>query len=214
MVLAPIDPVAPSNVTLRSPLAACQPGFHRRLHRHQVTIPASRAQVHRYRRAPVRSAQASTAAATKPSSRSIRPPWPGIKAPASFAPNRRFIADSNRSPAWAAIDSAIAITTAGRTPPTPLSFTTSTEASTAPARPPIAPDQVLFGLRRGASFGSADGPADEVGGDIGHPHDGEQEDDGDEAELRVGAQDDRRQSRSHRHKARQQQPRVRARAAR
>ena len=41
---------------------------------------------------------ATTTAATKPSSRSSSPPWPGMIWLKSLTPKRRFTADSNRSP--------------------------------------------------------------------------------------------------------------------
>jgi hypothetical protein len=42
---------------------------------------------------------ATTPAATKPSRRSINPPWPGIRWPESLAPNLRLRKDSNKSTA-------------------------------------------------------------------------------------------------------------------
>src|SRR5581483_3162563 len=42
------------------------------------------------------------AAATRPSTRSMTPPWPGINVLESLAPNRRLRADSARSPTCAA----------------------------------------------------------------------------------------------------------------
>ena len=43
-----------------------------------------------------------TTANIRPSTRSSRPPWPGMVFPASLTPNRRFSADSHRSPAMVA----------------------------------------------------------------------------------------------------------------
>ena len=47
---------------------------------------------------------AARAATRKPSSRSIKPPWPGMSWLASLAPKRRLTADSNKSPACARTD--------------------------------------------------------------------------------------------------------------
>src|ERR1700730_13569426 len=56
-------------------------------------------------------ASATVAAATKPSSRSMTPPWPGMRWLASLTWNLRFIADSNRSPACEAIETKSATST-------------------------------------------------------------------------------------------------------
>src|SRR4051812_23536190 len=98
-------------------------------------------------------AAATAAAARKPSSRSMTPPWPGINFPASLAPKRRLIADSNRSPAWATAESSKATMPMKIMFSIANNFATATAAISAPMRPPTAPDQVLLGLTLGASFG-------------------------------------------------------------
>ncbi len=65
--------------------------------------------------------------------------------------------------------------------------------ATRPAVPPIAPDQVLFGLTAGHELGTADRPAHKIGDDIGRPYHREQEDDAPQTRIVcIGTQDDRR----------------------
>ncbi len=85
-VLAPIEPVAPSMLIRRLCIARSHSAAY------QMKTACSRAKV---------TAAATRIAAMCPSSRSSRPPWPGISVPASLTPKRRFSADSARSPAWA-----------------------------------------------------------------------------------------------------------------
>src|SRR5262249_27990137 len=100
---------------------------------------------------PISAARA--AAARKPSSRSISPPWPGIRLLASLAPKRRFNADSNRSPPWAAIESTPARNASAKRFASPAAIAIMSAATMAAMMPPVAPDQVFFGLTRGARFG-------------------------------------------------------------
>src|SRR5215218_498383 len=99
------------------------------------------------------------AAAQNPSRRSITPPWPGMRTPESFAPKRRFKADSPRSPSWLSTDATaersttIAKLTGAATPNLPATSTTMPPAATPATSPPKNPDQVFLGLTRGHSFG-------------------------------------------------------------
>src|SRR6185437_6584755 len=91
--------------------------------------------------------------ASKPSSRSRTPPWPGMRPLESLTPKYRFAIDSARSPACA---------TTARSPATigfhgsigaPIAAATATPAIMAATTPPKRPDQVLLGLMRGARRG-------------------------------------------------------------
>src|SRR3984957_906344 len=94
---------------------------------------------------------AKTDAATNASSRSINPPWPGIRPLESLTPKRRLSADSNKSPS--------ADTTAVASPSQNSGITRFVQAVSmrprpAPASAPtIAPDQVLPGETLGQSLG-------------------------------------------------------------
>src|SRR5258708_40199635 len=90
-------------------------------------------------------------AATNPSSRTINPPWPGMRPLESLTPNRRLSTDSNRSPNSETIAAASpSQNNAARGFVHPPSVRPRTAPPNAPT---IAPDQVLpaetLGQRRG-----------------------------------------------------------------
>src|SRR5919108_2381943 len=96
---------------------------------------------------------AAVAANTTPSTRSKKPPCPGISELASLTPNLRFSADSAKSPACAMTPSRSAVH-----PRVHGTASLTNAANTAPAialaaTPVRSPDQVLLGERRGHSFG-------------------------------------------------------------
>src|SRR5262245_43798708 len=103
---------------------------------------------------PVARASAATVTSVRirPSTRSIMPPCPGMRAPESFTLKRRLRADSIKSPTCSAIAS---------TPLSKVKVMTdapSTKAATVPTAaaarmPPPRPAQVLAGLIEGASLG-------------------------------------------------------------
>src|ERR1700761_7994616 len=94
---------------------------------------------------------AKTDAAIKASSRSINPPWPGIRPLESLTPKRRLSADSNKSPSADTIAVASPNQNSGIRR---LVQAASIRPRTAPARAPtIAPDQVLPGETLGQSLG-------------------------------------------------------------
>ena len=66
---------------------------------------------------------AATTAATNPSRRSRSPPWPGMTWLESLTPNRRFTADSNRSPSWEITDRSAAKASNGPVFPAPKAAT-------------------------------------------------------------------------------------------
>src|SRR5213078_104695 len=91
--------------------------------------------------------------ARRPSSRSRRPPCPGMRPLESFTPNLRLATDSARSPNCSTIASPALISTRGSTAETPRSRAVAQPATAAQAAPPINPAQVFRGLQRGASRG-------------------------------------------------------------
>ena len=138
-VLRPIEPVAPSTVMPARPLG------RRRLARRSRQRP--RAQ-------PSQTRPANTGAANiSPSTRSSRPPWPGIRWPLSLTPARRLSAGFEQVAGLADHRQA-----RRRRPPRTRSRHRSASAARPPSRlaptmPPSRPAQVLPGLMRGASFG-------------------------------------------------------------
>ena len=144
--------------------------------------------------------QASTAAATKPSSRSISPPWPGIKVPASLAPKRRLSADSNKIADLG--DDRQRDRDQGRredaADATELHDQHRRQHRAGKAADRAGPGLVRAQARR--ELGTANGAADEIGRDIRRPDHGEQEDDGDEAEARHRSAGRSAQARSRRHR--------------
>ena len=173
---APIEPVAPRMVTLRSPAAERCPSMLASVSCHHVTTSAGRAPALRYRRGQGRSDAASTAAATKPSRRSISPPWPGIKWPESLAPKRRFSADLNRSPACARSTAAQAMTaSAAALPISPADRATRSPASDRAERSADGARPGFFRADARRELRTADRAADEISDDVGRPDDGEQE---------------------------------------
>src|ERR1700685_4109639 len=94
---------------------------------------------------------AKTDAATNASSRSINPPWPGIRPLESLTPKRRLSADSNKSPSSETIAAASPSQNSGiRRFAHPVSKSPRPAPASAPT---IAPDQVLPGDTLGQSFG-------------------------------------------------------------
>src|SRR5271156_6601052 len=82
-------------------------------------------------------------AATNASSRSINPPWPGIRPLESLTPKCRLSADSNKSPSSDTIAVASPSQNSGRNR---VDHAASARPRTAPASAPTrAPDQVLPG---------------------------------------------------------------------
>src|SRR5205814_3560190 len=103
---------------------------------------------------PIRVKSATTGTtASRPSSRSRRPPCPGMRPLESFTPNLRLATDSARSPNCSTIASPALISTRGSTAETPRSRAVAQPATAAQAAPPINPAQVFRGLQRGASRG-------------------------------------------------------------
>src|SRR5271154_5088054 len=94
---------------------------------------------------------AKTDAATNAWSRSINPPWPGIRPLVSLTPKRRLRADSNKSPS----SETIAVARPSQNSAARL-FVQRHRARprAAPTKAPtIAPDQVLAGETLGQSLG-------------------------------------------------------------
>src|SRR5262249_18880009 len=151
MVLAPIEPVAPSNVTVRSVgarfNAARMMSDFMAHHSNRPRPGASR---------PPRANPISTAArlaVTNPSSRSISPPCPGMRRLESLASNRRLRKDSKRSPACAKSDNTTASMASANHTVSDANFATTIATATAASKPPSAPAQVFFGLTCGMSLG-------------------------------------------------------------
>src|SRR6516164_9396906 len=91
--------------------------------------------------------------ASKPSSLSRRPPWPGMRPLESFTPNLRLAKDSARSPNCSTIARPALRSTSGNAGEVPSHIAVAQPASAAHAAPPASPAQVLRGLQRGASRG-------------------------------------------------------------
>ena len=66
---------------------------------------------------PTAKKNAAKLANTRPSTRSMTPPWPGINLLESFTPKRRLMKDSKRSPIWLETDSVKATIPTHRPPP-------------------------------------------------------------------------------------------------
>ena len=115
-------------------------------------------------------------AAMNESSRSIRPPWPGMRRLESFTPNRRLTADSNRSPSSETTAVARPSANTGRRDRRPVRAPTATaeperragERARDRARPRLARRDARPQPR------AADRAAGEIGGDVRAPDDGEQ----------------------------------------
>ena len=88
----------------------------------------------------------------KPSNRSSAPPCPGIIDPESFTPARLFAQDSNRSPICDATETKSAAPIIGNMGSV-AAIPKTAAAEALPAKAPIDPDHVFFGLIAGASFG-------------------------------------------------------------
>src|ERR1700722_14320931 len=94
---------------------------------------------------------AKTDAATNASSRSINPPWPGIRPLESLTPKRRLSADSNKSPSS---DTTAVASPSQNSGIKRFVHALSMRPRVAPANAPtIAPDQVLPGETLGQSLG-------------------------------------------------------------
>src|SRR5690606_22166544 len=100
------------------------------------------------------SSSASAGAVSRnPSSRSSRPPCPGISDPLSLTPARRLSDDSARSPSCASSANAALSPAAWKRRSEPSTHRVIAPARLAPTTPPPSPDQVLPGLIAGASRG-------------------------------------------------------------
>ena len=93
------------------------------------------------------------AANSNPSRRSNRPPCPGMIDPESFTPSRLFNPDSARSPICDTTDKPNARKMATFRSRSFRKMESGADRMIAASTPPMAPDQVLFGLMAGASFG-------------------------------------------------------------
>ena len=102
-----------------------------------------------------------------------------------MTPNRRLTADSKRSPSWETTDR-----TAPNSQQRPGLADDRTAANAGrddqlPAKPPIAPDQVFFGLTARPQLRAADGAAGEIAADVGHPDDQQNENQRGKAVARI-----------------------------
>src|SRR5437868_12092205 len=114
-----------------------------RCYRHVSTLPP-----------PIRVKRATAGTtASRPSSRSRRPPCPGMRPLESFTPNLRLATDSASSPNCPTIPSPALTSTRGSTEEAPRRRAVAQPASAAQPAPPINPAQVLRGLQRGARRG-------------------------------------------------------------
>ena len=83
----------------------------------------------------------------------MTPPCPGMSALESLTLNSLFSRDSNRSPACETIERISATIPRPKVTASPEAAVNPKPAAIAAIVPPMAPDQVLFGLIAGASFG-------------------------------------------------------------
>ena len=200
-MLVPIEPVAPRMVTRR--ICACGSWFAAGL----VTVMRSP-----YQQA-ARGVIESAARQADQAARPARPPRSRRAGPsarhgresdgsASLAPNWRLTQDSNRSPSLRHRPTAAARPAAiGRADRRRADGATRQHRATsiAPSAPPIAPDQVLFGLIAGqASARRWRGRRNSR--DIGRPHDREQEHDRQESDTRHRARNSSGASTRRRHR--------------
>ena len=122
----------------------------------------------------------------------MTPPWPGISLPASLAPKRRLMPDSNRSPACATAEE--------HRRRSPMNDHDSrgkqlATASAAQSRAKGAADRARPGLIRAdcrRKLRPADGAAGEIAGDVGGPYQREKKQDRDQPEIVIAAQNDGR----------------------
>ena len=148
-VLVPIEPVAPRMVIRRfcapsQPSARCEPGRPQP----DFTTPAALRRMPSHGRC--RRAPRPRAANTRPSTRSIMPPWPGMMSPESFTPKRRLTARLEQIARLRGERKRARATKAG--PIVDPSHAAATRPAAMPAAsPPIAPDQVFFGRDRAAT---------------------------------------------------------------
>ena len=135
------------------------------------------------------------AANRRPSTRSSRPPWPGIRWPLSLTPAAASAPDSNRSPAWRDDAPAAPATGAATRSQLRAGRAASDAADQAAPRPSRRrrPAQVLPGLIRGASRGPPMRAPDEIGADVGRPDHQQQPQHVGAPAARVAAQPDQRQ---------------------
>lgn len=94
-----------------------------------------------------------TEANIRPSTRSSRPPCPGIRSPGSLTPNRRFKAVSHRSPAMVASPPARPMRPPRTRPPSHRKTSTRTARDHRPDQPAEEAGRVLLGENRGQSLG-------------------------------------------------------------
>ena len=137
------------------------------------------------------------AAAMKPSSRSMKPPWPGMRRLESLTLKRRLIQDSKQVADLrhgAGGEAEQEHRQKRRMDVGPEMRRDRAEDRAADDARRRKPDQVFPGEMRGAKLRAADQPAAEIGADIGAPDHGEQPADGAGAEKRrAGAERDGRQ---------------------
>src|ERR1700727_1521957 len=94
---------------------------------------------------------AQTDAATNASSRSINPPWPGIRPLESLTPKRRLSADSNKSPSSDTI--AVASPSQNSSIKRFVQAVSMSPRTASASAPTMAPDQVLPGETLGQRLG-------------------------------------------------------------
>ena len=140
-------------------------------------------------------------AAINPSSRSMRPPWPGIRWLESLTPNRRFNADSKRSPpcATAAVARPRTKQRQRRSRRRRRQQTRRRAANYADAE---IPTRFSPARRAAISLGPPIKPAAEIGHDVGAPDHGEQPNYRVKPVRPTGAQQTDARPASRRHKAR------------
>ena len=141
------------------------------------------------------SSAAATAAATMLSMRSMKPPWPGMRSLASLRLNSRFSANSARSPACATSASADAEEDEPQGRDLGLEHGEDGGGGGAGGERAAEAGPRLVGRHARPQLGAADAAPGGVGGGVGRPDDGEDEQHGGEAEGLVAAQPQQRDGR-------------------
>ena len=111
----------------------------------------------------------------KASSLSMSPPWPGMRPPESFAPNRLFTADSNRSPSCDTI--AVASPSQNRRSARFVQATTTRPQPAPASAPTIGARPGLSRRYSGPKSRSSDQTPRKISGDIRAPYNREEPDD-------------------------------------
>ena len=207
MVLAPIDPVAPSSVTVRSrsrAIARCGTQRVRTSSTHHTNRPRPGAS--KPPRANPISA-ASNAGGDETVEAVHQPAMSGnevariLRAEPALERRTRTDLRPARRPTTTIASMAIATS-----PASAAALATATATRTAATVPPSAPDQVFFGLTRGTSLGPPSRAPDEIGDDVGRPHDREQKHHGQESVLARRSAARSAPARAHRHTGCRRQP--------